>query len=226
MAFVELLNIHKKYEMGQEEVSALHDFSLKVEQGEFVSIVGQSGSGKSTLMNLVGCLDKPSSGSYTLGGQSVESLCDRQLSRVRGRTIGFVFQGFNLIPSLTALENVELPLIYAGMGIEKRRKLAREALKQMGLAHRTNHRPGQMSGGQQQRVAIARAVVTSPSLILADEPTGNLDEQSSRDVMQTLTRLWQEGKTVLLITHDPTTARLAPRVVTLAGGRLVSDILA
>ncbi len=223
MAFVELMDICKQYEMGEENVAALHDFSLAVEQGEFVSIVGQSGSGKSTLMNVVGCLDQPSAGSYVLGGQAVEGLSDRQLSQVRGRTIGFVFQGFNLIPSLTALENVELPLIYQGVGLDARRKLAREALKQMGLDHRINHRPGQMSGGQQQRVAIARAVVTRPALILADEPTGNLDEQSSREVMKTLTMLWQQGKTVLLITHDPNIAKQAPRVVTLAGGKLVED---
>ncbi|MBR5559097.1 MAG: ABC transporter ATP-binding protein [Oscillospiraceae bacterium] len=216
---IELEGVGREYQMGEEKVYALRDVSLKVEEGEFVSIVGRSGSGKSTLMNLIGCLDRPSEGQYRLAGRSVAQLSDRELSVVRNRVVGFIFQGFNLVQDLTALENVELPLVYRGWPRAKRRQAAQTALEQLGLAERMDHRPGQMSGGQQQRVAIARAVAANPSLILADEPTGNLDSRAGEEVMHLLTGLWRQGKTVLLITHDPVVAACAPRRIIIDGGR-------
>ena len=219
MALIELEGVGREYQMGEEKVYALRDVSLKVEEGEFVSIVGRSGSGKSTLMNLIGCLDRPSEGQYRLAGRSVAQLSDRELSVVRNRVVGFIFQGFNLVQDLTALENVELPLVYRGWPRAKRRQAAQTALEQLGLAERMDHRPGQMSGGQQQRVAIARAVAANPSLILADEPTGNLDSRAGEEVMHLLTGLWRQGKTVLLITHDPVVAACAPRRIIIDGGR-------
>lgn len=223
-AFIELRDAYKIYVPGENEVHALDGVSLCIAAGEFVAIVGNSGSGKSTMMNLIGCLDMPSSGSYYLNGQEVSRLNDETLSQIRNREIGFIFQGFNLIPSLNALENVELPLLYRGLPREKRRALALEALGKVGLLSRQHHRPGQMSGGQQQRVAIARAIAAKPPLILADEPTGNLDSQSGNDVMTVLDGLWREGKTIVLITHDDGVAAKAARVVRIHDGRVVEDV--
>ena len=220
MALIELKNISKQYRMGEETVFALQDVSLEVEQGEFVSVVGKSGSGKSTMMNLMGCLDRPSSGEYRLGGRLINQMKDRELSRIRNRDIGFVFQGFHLVPDLTALENVELPLAYRGWSAARRRRAAEQALVQLGLGQRLNHRPGQMSGGQQQRVAIARALAANPSLVLADEPTGNLDREAGQEVMSLLAELWRQGKTIVLITHDAGVAACAPRCVTIEKGKI------
>ena len=223
MALIELEQVSREYRMGEERVCALQQVSLNIERGEFVSIVGRSGSGKSTLMNLIGCLDRPTGGSYRLEGQSVVGMKDRELSQIRNQTIGFVFQGFNLVPGLTAQENVELPLVYRGWSADRRRSAARQALVQLGLENRLHHRPGQMSGGQQQRVAVARAIAADPAVVLADEPTGNLDSEAGAEVMSLLKGLWQRGKTVLLITHDPLLAVCAPRRITIGGGRVVKE---
>ena len=220
---IELRDIYKIYRAGESEVHALDGVNLQIETGEFVAIVGQSGSGKSTLMNLLGCLDMPTRGEYILGGDDVFSLRETSVSAIRNRQIGFIFQGFNLIPSLNALENVELPLIYRGISKAKRRALSLEALERVGLSHRIHHRPAQMSGGQQQRVAIARAIAARPPLILADEPTGNLDSKSGEEVIAILRELNEEGKTVILITHDNDIARGARRVIQIKDGRIVSD---
>jgi putative ABC transport system ATP-binding protein len=197
--------------------------SLKVEPGDYVAIMGSSGSGKSTLMNIVGCLDIPTSGQYLLNGVDVSSLSDRQLAHVRNRRIGFVFQAFNLIPRTSALANVELPLAYAGVKTTDRRRRARAALELVGLADRAGHEPNELSGGQQQRVAVARALVTAPALLLADEPTGNLDTQSTADIMAVLDRLNQSGRTILLITHERDVAAHARRLIRLVDGRIVED---
>jgi len=223
MPLILLEDVHKIYNPGPGEVRALDGVSLAIEAGELVAVVGQSGSGKSTLMNLIGCLDMPTAGRYLLEGQEVSSLCDDQLSVIRNQSIGFVFQGFNLIPSLTALENVELPLLYRGIGKETRRRMALEALHRVGLTARSHHKPTQMSGGQQQRTAIARAIAAKPPIILADEPTGNLDSASGAEIMRILKELNQEGKTVVLITHDNEIAAQARRVVRIHDGRLVQD---
>ena len=220
---IELRRLCKTYDSGEAEVEALHDVDLSIGEGEFVSIVGQSGSGKSTLMNIMGCLDLPSSGSYLLGGVDIARSTDERLSDIRNRQIGFIFQGFNLIDSLSALENVELPLIYRRLPRAARERLAREALQRVGLSHRMHHRPGQMSGGQQQRVAIARAVAAAPALILADEPTGNLVTQSGEQVIDILRALHEEGRTIVLITHDPGLAGRTGRVIRLRDGHIVSD---
>ena len=212
----------KIYRQGGEEIRALDHVSFWVDEGEFVAIIGQSGSGKSTLMNLLGCLDAPTSGSYFLDGQDVSQLGEAELSRIRNREIGFVFQGFNLIPSLDAAENVELPLLYRGIPRAERRQLSRRALQSVGLENRLHHLPSQMSGGQQQRVAVARAIAASPPVLLADEPTGNLDSRSDAGVMGILRRLNGQGKTVVLITHDPGIAGQAGRTVTIQDGRIVS----
>ncbi|HIR56414.1 MAG TPA: ABC transporter ATP-binding protein [Candidatus Gallacutalibacter pullicola] len=212
----------KIYRQGGEEIRALDHVSFWVDEGEFVAIIGQSGSGKSTLMNLLGCLDAPTSGSYFLDGQDVSQLGEAELSRIRNREIGFVFQGFNLIPSLDAAENVELPLLYRGIPRAERRQLSRRALQSVGLENRLHHLPSQMSGGQQQRVAVARAIAASPPVLLADEPTGNLDSRSGAEVMGILRRLNGQGKTVVLITHDPGIAGQAGRTVTIQDGRIVS----
>ena len=212
----------KIYRQGGEEIRALDHVSFCVDEGEFVAIIGQSGSGKSTLMNLLGCLDAPTSGSYFLDGQDVSQLGEAELSRIRNREIGFVFQGFNLIPSLDAAENVELPLLYRGIPRAERRQLSRRALQSVGLENRLHHLPSQMSGGQQQRVAVARAIAASPPVLLADEPTGNLDSRSGAEVMGILRRLNGQGKTVVLITHDPGIAGQAGRTVTIQDGRIVS----
>lgn len=220
---IRLEHISKIYHPGENEIRALSDVSLTIHKGEFVAIVGQSGSGKSTLMNLLGCLDTPSEGAYILEGSDVSTLSDHQLSAIRNRQIGFIFQGFNLIPSLTALENVELPLIYRGIGREERRRTARESLERVGLGNRIRHRPAEMSGGQQQRVAIARAIAAHPPILLADEPTGNLDSASGDDVMEILRSLNRDGHTVILITHDSGIAATIDRVVHIQDGQIVSD---
>lgn len=225
MSLIEIKDIYKIYNPGENEVRALDGVSLTVDRGEFVAIVGQSGSGKSTLMNMLGLLDIPTSGEYYLDGEDVAHMTDDQLSEIRNKQIGFIFQGFNLISSLTAQENVELPLIYRGMRAEQRHKLSLEALEKVGLSHRLGHLPKQMSGGQQQRVAIARAVAARPPIILADEPTGNLDSHSGEDVMQILTTLYKEGRTVILITHDNGIADRAKRVIRIQDGQIIDDYI-
>lgn len=225
MPCIEIENLYKIYSSGTNEVRALDGVSLTVEHGEFVAIVGQSGSGKSTLMNMLGCLDTPTSGRYRLEGKDVSALSDRALSIIRNQHIGFVFQGFNLAPGLTALENVELPLIYRGISRQERRRMAAESLRQVGLEDRMNHRPAQMSGGQQQRTAIARAIAAHPPLILADEPTGNLDTRAGREILGILKELHTKGHTVILITHDPGIAASAGRTVQIQDGRILEDIL-
>ena len=220
---IEVKNLMKIYNPGENEVRALNDVSLRIARGEFVAIIGQSGSGKSTFMNMLGCLDVPTSGSYYLNGSDVAHLSDDELSEIRNREIGFIFQGFNLIPGLTALENVELPLIYRGMPASKRRGLAVEALVSVGLEKRIHHRPGEMSGGQQQRVAIARAVAAKPPIIMADEPTGNLDSKSGAEIMRQLLELNQQGTSVILITHDNQLAEVAKRIITIQDGHVISD---
>lgn len=221
MPLISLENITKIYDVGTLPVKALDAVSLQVKRGEWLAIVGQSGSGKSTLMNIMGCLDTPSSGTYRLGGRDVSALTAEELSQVRARQIGFVFQKFHLIPDLTALENVELPLMYRGLATSARRQLAEESLYRVGLTHRMHHRPSELSGGQQQRVAIARAIAAHPPLILADEPTGNLDTASGETVMALLGELHAEGHTVVLITHDNGIAARAERTVVLTDGRIV-----
>ena len=223
MPLIELRDIYKIYNPGENEVRALDGVSLDIERGEFVAIIGHSGSGKSTLMNQLGLLDACTSGQYILDGHDVSHLTDDALSEIRNKQIGFIFQGFNLIPSLTAQANVELPLIYRGMKKEAREALALEALERVGLTERRSHRPSEMSGGQQQRAAIARAVAARPPIILADEPTGNLDSKSGRDVMQILRELYEEGRTVILITHDQEIAAEAKRVIRIHDGKVVED---
>jgi len=222
MGYIELMNINKRYFRGGEYVDAVHDISLSFDKGEFAAITGASGSGKSTLMNMLGCIDFADSGRYILDGTEVFSLGDRELSEIRNKKVGFIFQGFNLIGDLTALENVELPLIYRGVNEKTRRRLSLSALERVGLAERVSHRPSEMSGGQQQRVAIARALAASPSLILADEPTGNLDPSSRDDVIGLLKKLNTEGSTVVIITHDEGVAACAERVIRISEGRVVS----
>lgn len=225
MSLIEIKDIYKIYNPGENEVRALDGVTLTVEHGEFLAIVGHSGSGKSTLMNMLGLLDIPTSGTYRLDGENVFGMTDDELSEIRNRQIGFIFQGFNLIPSLTAVENVELPLVYRGMKKEDRHRLALEALQRVGLSHRLDHLPKQMSGGQQQRVAIARAVAARPPIILADEPTGNLDSHSGVEVMKILHELHEEGRTIILITHDNEIALEAQRVIRIHDGQIVSDVL-
>ncbi len=222
-ALVEVRDICKVYNPGENEVRALDHVSLTINEKEFVAIIGQSGSGKSTLMNMLGCLDVPTSGEYYLHGQNVSNMSDNELSDVRNKEIGFIFQGFNLIAGLTALENVELPLIYRGVGKRERLRLADTALKQVGLENRKDHKPSEMSGGQQQRVAIARAIAQAPPIILADEPTGNLDSGSSKEIMGILRTLNEEGRTVILITHDNEIANQAKRIIKIIDGKIVHD---
>ena len=222
-ALVEIRDMCKIYNPGENEVRALDHVSLVINENEFVAIIGQSGSGKSTLMNMLGCLDVPTSGTYMLNEQDVSKLTDDELSDIRNKEIGFIFQGFNLIQNLTALENVELPLIYRGVGKKEREELARAALEKVGLSHRTGHKPAEMSGGQQQRVAIARAIAQAPPVILADEPTGNLDSNSTQEIMQILRELHGEGRTVILITHDNEIAGQADRGIKIRDGRVESD---
>lgn len=220
---VQIEDISKIYNPGENEVRALDHVSVSIGEGEFVAIIGQSGSGKSTLMNMLGCLDVPTSGTYRLHGQDVSTMDDDELSDIRNREIGFIFQGFNLIPNLTALENVELPLIYRGVSKSKRMELSAAALEKVGLGHRMDHKPSEMSGGQQQRVAIARAIAQAPPVILADEPTGNLDSASSKEIMQILKNLHAEGRTVILITHDNEIAAQAKRVIKIRDGHIEQD---
>ena len=222
-ALVEIKDVCKIYNPGENEVRALDHVSLTIDEQGFVAIIGHSGSGKSTLMNMLGCLDVPTSGEYWLHGQDVSALSDDELSDIRNREIGFIFQGFNLIPNLTALENVELPLIYRGVSKSVREELSVEALKKVGLEHRMDHKPSEMSGGQQQRVAIARAIAQAPPVILADEPTGNLDSNSTKEIMDILKGLHKEGRTVILITHDNEIAAQAKRVIKIRDGKIESD---
>lgn len=220
---IDLEEIFKIYIQGDIEIRALDKISLCIKQGEFVAIVGSSGSGKSTLMNMLGCLDAPTYGSYCLDGENVSSLRDKELSYIRNRKIGFIFQGFNLISGLTALENVELPLVYRKLPKAQRKLMAIEAMKLVSLENRMHHRPSEMSGGQQQRVAIARAIAGEPSIILADEPTGNLDSASGNEVMRILRNLHKNGKTIILITHDTKIASQADRVICISDGKIESD---
>lgn len=220
---IQVEDMCKIYNPGVNEVRALDHVSLTVNTGEFLAIIGQSGSGKSTLMNMLGCLDIPTSGKYILNGKDVSHLSDDELSDIRNQEIGFIFQGFNLIPSFTAVENVELPLLYRGVDKKERHELAKVALEKVGLGERMKHKPSEMSGGQQQRVAIARAIAQAPPVILADEPTGNLDSASSQEIIRILKELHKEGRTVILITHDNEIAAQARRVIRIKDGRIEKD---
>ncbi|MEE0264725.1 MAG: ABC transporter ATP-binding protein [Acutalibacteraceae bacterium] len=220
MSLIKIRNVTKQYTLGDTILKALDNVSLDIEKGEFVAIVGQSGSGKSTLMNILGCLDTPQKGSYYLNGNDIFNAKESRLSQIRNKEIGFIFQSFNLVSSLSAVENVELPLMYRGLSKEKRKRLAKGALKMVDLTSRENHLPGQLSGGQQQRVAIARAIASSPPLILADEPTGNLDVNSGKEIMNILFRLHKSGKTIVMITHDSKIATKIPRVIEISDGKI------
>ena len=221
---IDIQNLYKIYNEGKEsEVRALDGVTLQIDRGEFVAIVGQSGSGKSTMMNVLGCLDIPTYGEYRLDGTDIGSLSDKQLARIRNREIGFIFQGYNLIQELDALENVTLPLIYRGVSVFDREDMAMAALAKVGMDDRAHHRPSEMSGGQQQRVAIARAIATSPPIIMADEPTGALDSRTGKHVLEILRDLYRGGTTILLITHDDGIAATAKRVVRLSDGKIISD---
>ena len=224
MALLELRNVSKIYHLGGEEIRALDDVSLDLEQGEFVSIIGPSGSGKSTLMHILGCLDSPTRGNVVLAGTEIAQASARELARVRNRTIGFVFQFFNLLPKLTVLQNVELPMIYAGIGGRERRERAEKALEMVDLSHRLKNRPNQLSGGQQQRVAIARALVNNPKIILADEPTGNLDTHTGELILALFRRLAAEGRTVILVTHNPEIAAVTPRRIEIRNGKIAQQV--
>ena len=223
MNLVDVRNMVKIYRSGETELRALDGVSFVIDRGEFVAIMGPSGSGKSTAMNMLGCLDSPTEGLYVLDGKDVSKLSSDELAYVRNISLGFVFQGFNLLPRLNALDNVALPLVYAGVGIKERTERAAKALEKVGLGSRTKHRPNQLSGGQQQRVAIARALVVNASLILADEPTGNLDTKTSEEIMEILTELNGEGKTIVVVTHEPDIAAHASRILRFKDGKLVED---
>ena len=222
-ALIHIENMKKIYNPGENEVRALDGIDLDIEKGDLVAIVGHSGSGKSTLMNMLGCLDTPTSGKYVLDGQDVASMTDNQLADVRNKEIGFIFQGFNLISNLDAVGNVELPLVYRGVSKNERKQLAMEALKSVGLEDRMKHKPNEMSGGQQQRVAVARAVAAKPPIILADEPTGNLDTKSTQEIMEILKELHRSCRTVIIITHDEEIASQAHRVIRILDGRIEED---
>lgn len=224
-ALISLEGIQRLYSMGDETIYALRGIDLQIKRNEYVALMGPSGSGKSTLMNLIGCLDSPSSGSYWLNGQDVAGLSDNRLAEIRNREIGFVFQTFNLLPRLTALDNVALPLVYAGVSELERRERAHDVLKQVGLQDRVGHRPNELSGGQRQRVALARALVNKPSLILADEPTGNLDSKTSVEIMEMFASIHALGNTIVVVTHEEDIARHAHRMVRLKDGRIESDAL-
>ena len=220
---ISIRGLHRVYQVGAEQVHALNGVDLDIEANEYVAIMGPSGSGKSTLMNLIGCLDSPTAGSYSLKGQEIGKLSDDQLARIRNQEIGFVFQTFNLLPRADALHNVELPLVYAGIKHEERRRRAKEALELVGLADRMKHKPNELSGGQRQRVAIARALVNRPSIILADEPTGNLDSATGEEIMAAFANIWRQGNTVILVTHEADIAAHARRTVRMRDGKIESD---
>jgi putative ABC transport system ATP-binding protein len=224
MALIETVDLWKTYVMGSEEIHALRGVSLQIERGEYVAIMGPSGSGKSTLMNLVGCLDTPSKGSYLLNNKQVSQMNDNELARIRNEEIGFVFQTFNLLPRASALRNVELPLVYAGVSSKDREQRARTALEKVELGSRMNHKPNELSGGQRQRVAIARALVNNPSILLADEPTGNLDSKTGVEIMDLFERLHQGGNTIVLVTHEPDVAAHAHRTVHIRDGKVENDV--
>ena len=221
---IDIRNVTKVYRMGEIKVHALRGVSLQIERGECLTVMGPSGSGKTTLMNILGCLDSPTEGSYHLYGQDVSTLNDRRLARIRNQEIGFVFQMFNLLPRTVALRQVELPLMYAGVGVRERRRRAREALEEVGLGDRLSHRPDELSGGEQQRVAIARALVTGPSMIMADEPTGNLDTKSGEEILRIFKRLNEQGITIIFVTHDPEIAQYGNRTIHLLDGLIEQDL--
>ena len=223
---IELLDLWRTYQVGDSQVHALHGVDLNIGKGDYLAVVGPSGSGKSTLLNILGCLDRPSSGSYTFGDRDVSGFTDLERTRLRQNEIGFVFQFFHLLPRLTAQGNVELPMLFAGIGRNERRRRASEALSSVGLADRAHHRPDQLSGGQRQRVAIARAVVMDPGLMLADEPTGNLDKASASEVMDLLDAMNRDGQTVVLVTHDPEVAKMTDKILLLRDGVLVEELVA
>lgn len=220
---IDVINLKKIYNTGALQFEALHSINLKIDKGEYVSIMGPSGSGKSTLMNILGCLDRPTSGIYRLNGADVSKMNDTELARIRNREIGFVFQAFNLLPRLNALENVELPLMYAGVSINERKKLSNEALSKVGLLEWKNHKPNELSGGQKQRVAIARAIVMKPNVIMADEPTGNLDTASSIEIMKIFNKLNDSGVTVVMVTHEPDIAKYTKKTIKVRDGSIISD---
>ncbi|HRH67092.1 MAG TPA: ABC transporter ATP-binding protein [Bacteroidia bacterium] len=223
MALLELKNISRKYVIGTEEVNALRSITVSIHKGEYVALMGPSGSGKSTLMNIIGCLDTPSSGEYILNNKQVSTLADNELAEIRNREIGFIFQTFNLIPRSSALDNVALPLVYAGAKKEERINRAMAALKDVGLADRVRHKPNELSGGQRQRVAVARALVNNPSIILADEPTGNLDSKTSEEIMSLFEEIHQKGNTIIVVTHEEEIARHAHRIIRIKDGMIESD---
>jgi putative ABC transport system ATP-binding protein len=223
MSLIHLQHLARVYQMGSETVHALRDVTLEIERGEYVAIMGPSGSGKSTLMNIVGCLDTPSSGRYDLNGVAVSEMDDNQLAEIRNREIGFVFQTFNLLPRSNALHNVELPLIYSGMDSDERRAVALKALESVGLADRVHHRPNELSGGQRQRVAVARALVNRPSILLADEPTGNLDSRTGEEIMALFGELSRQGNTIIVVTHEEDIARRARRILRIRDGLIAAD---
>jgi len=223
-ALIEIQDVHKIYDMGDDKVRALDGVSIVIHEGEYVAIMGPSGSGKSTLMNLIGCLDTPTSGSYKLKGTEVAGMTDDELAAIRNGEIGFIFQTFNLLPRSDAVQNVELPLVYAGVPRRERRERAQESLKAVGLGDRMHHRPNEMSGGQRQRVAVARALVNRPSILMADEPTGNLDSKTGDEIMSLMDQLHAQGRTIILVTHEEDLALRAARVVRLRDGRVLSDV--
>ena len=224
MALIETVDLWKTYVMGSEEIHALRGVSIQIERGEYVAIMGPSGSGKSTLMNLIGCLDTPSKGSYLLNGKQASQMNDNELARIRNEEIGFVFQTFNLLPRATALRNVELPLVYAGVSAKDRENRAKEALEKVELGSRMMHRPNELSGGQRQRVAIARALVNNPSILLADEPTGNLDSKTGHEIMALFERLHKSGNTIVLVTHEADVAAFAYRAIHIRDGQVENDV--